>query len=240
MDRPAPDSPLASALITGRFLDLERIHQGSNAVFMVQLEGDRGPVHAIYKPARGERPLWDFPAGTLHRREVATFVLDQALGWGFVPTTVLRRDAPLGRGSVQEWVEGPKAEVAVDRQQLEEELRRLAVLDLLANNADRKGAHLLLDRSLKLRAIDHGVTFNVDFKLRTVLADLAGEEVPPPVQAELRSLVANRERMGRLRSQLGRLLHREEVAAFEARAAKLLSHPRYPHLHPWYGRPFEW
>lgn len=240
MDRPSQITNLAPALTTGRFLDIERIHRGSNAVFAVQVESPSGPVRAIYKPARGERPLWDFPAGTLHRREVATFVLDQALGWGFVPTTVLRRDAPLGRGSLQEWVEAPPDGAAVERRHLEVELRRLAVLDLLANNADRKGVHLLLDRQLKLRAIDHGVTFNVDFKLRTVLADLGGEEVPQPVLADLSSLFGDGPRLDRLRSELGRLLRREEVAAFEARALGLISQPRYPRLHPWYGRPFEW
>ncbi|MGA9775048.1 MAG: hypothetical protein WBU92_03905, partial [Candidatus Dormiibacterota bacterium] len=192
------------------------------------------------KPARGERPLWDFPPGTLHRREVATYLVDRALRWQLVPQTVLRPEAPLGPGSMQEWIAGPASPPELDRSRVEAELRRLAALDVLVNNADRKAAHLLVGDDLGLRAIDHGVTFNEEFKLRTVLSELGGEPVPEPVLTDLGSLLAERERITTLRSELGSLLSRSEVRAFFSRARELLGSRRYPLLHPYWGRPSEW
>jgi hypothetical protein len=221
-------------------VDLERIAWGSNAVFQVHLDGPKGALKAVYKPARGERPLWDFPGATLHRREVATALVDRALGWRFTPTTVLRTEAPLGVGSVQEFIPEPPPGLELDPAHVQSRLRGLAALDVLINNADRKREHLMIDPEGELRGIDHGVTFHSDFKLRTTLIELGGSPVPTEWLAAIRSLLEDMGRISRLRRGLARLLRPEEVSAFERRARHLLQERTYPELHQWYGRPFEW
>ncbi len=235
----SPEAGLERTLREAEVLAMERVAVGSNAVFRVLLAGAGGRLRAIYKPARGERPLWDFPAGTLHRREVATAVVDRALGWNFTPTTVIRPQAPLGIGSMQAFVPEPPHDLALDRERLEHRLRGLAALDVVINNADRKRAHLLIDPSGELKGIDHGVTFNTEFKLRTVLAELGGSPVPEEWLDGLRFLTADRARMTSLRRELRALLSRAEIAAFESRARELVAAGQFPTLHPWYGRPFE-
>lgn len=240
-DRTVPaESDIQAALERAPIADLARVGIGSNAVFLATLDTGGEPRRAIYKPARGERPLWDFPAGTLHRREVASFEVDRALGFGFLPVTVLRREAPLGVGSLQEFVEGPDAGQEIDSAALDTQLLGLATLDVLLNNADRKSAHLLVDRSGRLKGIDHGVTFHVDFKLRTVLADLGGEEVPDAWLRAVQRLWGDRGAMSRLEATLNRLLAPQEVREFVLRGRRLLRQRHFPILHPWYGRPFQW
>ncbi|MHB1502024.1 MAG: protein kinase family protein [Candidatus Dormibacteria bacterium] len=238
-----PDQPGESGielvLRQSPIVDLDRVGVGSNQVFLATLESRLGAVRAIYKPAGGERPLWDFPEGTLHRREVAAFEVDRALGWGFLPVTVLRQEAPLGSGSLQEFVEGPSRALDLDQELLDRQLRGVAVLDVLINNADRKAAHLLIDRAGHLKGIDHGVTFNTEFKLRTVLADLGGERVPEMWLRPVGGLLSDQGRMRRLQARLRRLLAPEEVQAFLRRGRHLLADGSFPSLHPWYGRPFE-
>jgi hypothetical protein len=234
------DSEMANTLSRAPIVDLAPVAVGSNAVFLATIQTEREQLQAIYKPARGERPLWDFPPGTLHRREVACFEVDRALGFQFLPVTVIRKQAPLGTGSLQEFVEGPAPGQELDQELLEGQLRGLATLDVLINNADRKSAHLLVDRSGQLRGIDHGVTFNVDFKLRTVLADLGGEEVPAIWLEQVRRLLGDPVAMGRLQARLSRLLAPAEIREFVRRGRRLLAEGHYPRLHPWYGRPFEW
>ncbi|MGA8208108.1 MAG: hypothetical protein WB801_10985 [Candidatus Dormiibacterota bacterium] len=221
-------------------VDLERIDWGSNAVFQIHLAGPDGDLTAVYKPARGERPLWDFPGATLHRREVATTLVDRALGWRFTPTTVLRTEAPLGVGSVQEFIPDPPSGLELNPKQVQSSLRGLAALDVLINNADRKREHLLIDPDGELRGIDHGVTFHSEFKLRTTLIELGGSPVPSDWLTAIRSLFDDQGRLSRLRRGLARLLRPEEVTAFERRARRLLKEGTYPELHQWYGRPFEW
>ena len=223
-----------------RILDLAPVGIGSNAVFLASLELPGGEGRGIYKPRRGERPLWDFPRGTLYLREVAAFEVDRALGWGLLPTTVMRRDGPLGPGSLQEFVEGPDDELEVDKEKLERDLIGLAVLDVVINNADRKSQHLLVDSCGHLKGIDHGVTFNKEFKLRTVLAELGGQPIPEFWLHGLRALWHDRERVGGLTARLRPLLAPDEIRALEGRSLSLLSSRHFPQLHPWYGRPFEW
>jgi hypothetical protein len=236
----AEEDALGRCLREAPVLDLERIAWGSNAVFQLHLAGPDGDLTAVYKPARGERPLWDFPGATLHRREVATTLVDRALGWRFTPTTVLRTEAPLGVGSVQEFISEPPVGLELDPAQVQLSLRGLAALDVLVNNADRKREHLLIDPEGELRGIDHGVTFHSDFKLRTTLIELGGTPVPSEWLAAVRSLFEDNGRLSRLRRALARLLRPEEVGAFERRARHLLREGIYPELHQWYGRPFEW
>ncbi len=247
---PAPSDPapggvaagdLESWLATAPISEIGRVPWGSNAVFQVLLETPSGPRLAIYKPARGERPLWDFPGRTLHRREVATARVDGALGWELTPRTALRPSGPLGVGSMQEFIEQPGNPELVPRgPALEHALAGMAALDVLINNADRKRAHLLVDPAGRLRGIDHGVTFHQEFKLRTVLLDLGGEPVPAPWLADLRRLAADGARRARLRQALGALLAPAEVRAFEDRLRRLAQTGVYPRLDRWYGRPFEW
>ena len=236
---PSPATRLERTLREAEILAMERVAIGSNAVFQVVLGGPDGELRAIYKPARGERPLWDFPPGTLHRREVATAAVDTALHWDFTPTTVIRPRAPFGIGSIQAFVPEPPSDLVLDRQLLEHRLRGLAALDVVVNNADRKRAHLLVDPDGDLKGIDHGVTFNTEFKLRTVLAELGGSPVPEEWLGGLRSLIADQARMNRLRVKLRPLLSRAEIRAFESRARELLAAGVFPTLHPWHGRPFE-
>lgn len=236
--RPGTEAARERILARGQVTDIAQVAWGSNLVFRVRLEAPEGVLTAAYKPVRGERPLWDFPPGTLYRREAATYLVDRALGWKLVPPTVVREDGPLGPGSMQEWVQGPASRAAPAQDQLEVELRRLAALDVLVNNGDRKSAHLLLDGQLHLRGIDHGVTFSPDFKLRTVLADLGGEPVPPATLADVVALLRDRQRLRALRQGLLELLTRQEVAAFLQRARELARDGRYPLLDPFWGRPF--
>lgn len=189
----------------------------SNATLKVNCELDGVGIAAVYKPRRGERPLWDFPAGSLGHREVAMSILDRALGWDLVPTTAWRVDGPFGPGSAQAWVEtdpDKEAVIVVPEDQVPEgwfavaqgegadgelvclahantdQLRRMALLDVIANNADRKGGHVLVTRESSTVAIDHGVTFHVDDKLRTVLWGWAGAQLAPEEIGDIRAFAA--------------------------------------------------
>ena len=218
---------------------------GSNAVFLLELdapdpEAPSEKMRAVYKPARGERPLWDFPRQTLHLREVATYLVDAALGFGHVPPTTLR-NGPLGPGSVQQFVhpadtDRGEPEVA----SLEHQLREVAALDALVNNADRKRAHLLLTRGPWVRAIDNALTFLPYPRQRTALIALGGSELPEDTADSLRALQRDQKRRAALRRRLGRLLTPSEVTAFMHRLRELADEPVYPELDDWDGRPFEW
>jgi hypothetical protein len=231
---------LRSEPITG----IGRVVYSSNAVFVLEMEG-RDPEHtdeplrAIYKPARGERPLWDFPAQTLHMREVAAYVVSAALDDGVVPATTLR-DGPHGPGSVQLFVHEPQGETRQAPQELEEQLRSLAALDVLINNADRKRAHLLLGDNGRVHGIDNALSFLPYPRQRTVLIDLGGHPLPEPVAARVRELATDEGRREALRAELSRLIERDELAAFDERLDSLATDPVYPILDPWEGRPFEW
>ncbi len=216
----------------------------SNAVFLIEMEGsDPGhpdePMRAIYKPARGERPLWDFPTHTLHMREVAAYVVSAALEDNVVPPTTLR-DGPHGPGSVQLFVHGPADVTKPPPAALEEQLRSLAALDVLINNADRKRAHLLLGDDGRVRGIDNALSFLPYPRQRTVLIELGGQPLPEPVARRVRDVAADDQRRAWLRGELGRLLNRDEVVAFDERLDMLAATLTYPVLDPWDGRPFEW
>jgi uncharacterized repeat protein (TIGR03843 family) len=162
------DAGVESCLRDASVRELTPVYDSSNYVFLAHLEHpERGAGLAIYKPARGERPLSDFPHGTLHRREVAAYELARLLGWDLVPPTV-EFDGPHGEGSLQLYITHDPAEhyfVLRDDEALTEQLVRLAVFDLLANNADRKGGHILCDGTRRLWAIDNGLCFHIEEKL---------------------------------------------------------------------------
>jgi uncharacterized repeat protein (TIGR03843 family) len=235
---PFPD-PILSLLSTGTIELKGQFVWGSNYTFLVQVALGEETLPAVYKPARGERPLWDFPEGTLAQREVAAYVLSRALGWDLVPPTVLRPDGPAGPGSLQLFVDAdPERHYFTFTEAEKQRLRPAAVFDLLINNADRKGGHVLLGESDHLWLIDHGVCFHAEDKLRTIIWDFVAEPIPRELLASLRRLRQALVDEGALRTELGGLLAAEEVEALQARADRLLRLKRFPP--PGAGRPYPW
>jgi uncharacterized repeat protein (TIGR03843 family) len=197
-------------------------------------DGDDDLV-AIYKPFRTERPLWDFPDG-LYRREVAAYELDQALGWNMVPETVVREEGPLDRGSLQRFIDADFEQhyfTLLEDEQHHPALKRMAVFDVLANNADRKGGHCLLGSDGAIWGIDHGLCFHAQPKLRTVIWDFAGEAIGDDVVADVERLVHDG-----LPDVMSGLLHDEEADAVIARARALVRRPYLPE--PRSDRPYPW
>ncbi|KIE28278.1 phosphatidylinositol kinase [Streptomyces sp. MUSC 125] len=245
---PSPVELLARGELTVR----GRIREASNAALFCTVVHGGQEARCVYKPVAGERPLWDFPDGTLAGREVAAYEVSEATGWGLVPPTVLR-DGPYGEGMCQLWIDvGGETELLalVDREEAEpgwkavglaevgedstallvhaddERLRRLAVLDAVINNADRKGGHLLPTADGRLYGIDHGVTFNVDDKLRTLLWGWAGEPLTAEAVGVLKGLRAALG--GRLGERLTGLVTTAEIDATRARVDVLLASGRHP------------
>lgn len=197
----------------------------SNATFLVTVDDGTHHTQAIYKPESGERPLWDFSPG-LWRREVCAYELAEALGWGVVPPTVVRHDAPRGVGSLQFFVPSLYSEhyfTLRDQAQHRVALEQICLLDVVANNTDRKGGHCLLGTDGRVWAIDNGLSFHVEFKLRTVLWDFAGEPIP----AELNEAIRKLGRDG-LPLVITELLDPDECEATLSRARALATGGRFP------------
>jgi hypothetical protein len=215
-------------LAQGEIELLGQVLSSSNVIFVVRVDdGDWGSL-AIYKPHRGETPLWDFPQGALGQREVAAYVLAQALGWPAIPPTVLR-DGPYGPGSLQLYIDAvPGANYFTFGEERPEALKAVALFDVVTNNADRKGGHLLLDNEGHIWAIDHALTFHVEPKLRTVIWDFAGEPIPAPYAADLRHLQEALEEPEGPLGMLDHLLDAAEVDALRGRVAHLLNRGTFP------------
>ena len=211
--------------------------------------GDLDPSDlAVYKPQRGEQPLADFAQGTLHLREVAAALVCDALGWQLVPPTVIRQDGPFGVGSLQQFVAHDLEQdyftlLAGDDKTVIDGLKMMVVFDLLVNNADRKAGHVLALSTTSLcdlwpvRLIDHGLTFAVEDKLRTVAWDFAGE--PLPAQAQIDLARVGKDLGGDLGERLAGLLSIEEIEALRHRAQVLIDSPQFP-APPTHRRPFPW
>lgn len=218
----------ALALLRDGELSIEgRLIDASNATFFCAVTGHGHTAACVYKPIAGERPLWDFPDGTLAEREVAAHDLAVAAGWPIVPPTVLR-DGPAGPGMVQLWIDVDES-VEITRFMRRRDvpvLRQIAVFDAVINNADRKGGHLLPVPGGHVYGVDHGVSFHVEDKLRTVLWQWAGARLPDEACAVLRRL--RRDLDGSLGERLGQLLTRREVSRTRARVDRLLSTGRHP------------
>ncbi|MSQ62103.1 MAG: SCO1664 family protein [Dehalococcoidia bacterium] len=217
----------------------ELIPTGSNYTYLLVLNhADAGQGLAVYKPRSGEAPLWDFPTGTLYLREFATCELSRLLGWDIVPPTVTR-EGPAGTGAVQVFIDAEIAENFFTlREGYADDFRRIALFDCLANNADRKGAHCLLDRGGHIWGIDHGLTFHPQWKLRTVIWDFAGDPLPPPLVADLERLRERLRSSPQDAAALDAAIDAEEREALDGRLAALLEHRRYPlpgsrHSVPW-------
>jgi hypothetical protein len=175
----------------------------------------------VYKPARGESPLWDFEAGTLYRREVAAYELSKVLGWPSIPPTVVRRDGPHGVGAMQLFIDADRRHFLEEQSSRQETWARVALFDIIANNADRKSGHCLFDPDDRVWVIDHGLTFHVDQKLRTVIWDFSGEPLPHELCGDVERALIDVEK-GRLAKRLGELLRPAEVRALKRRLRGVL------------------
>jgi uncharacterized repeat protein (TIGR03843 family) len=248
-----PTDPAALPLLHHGRLDVTgRIIEASNATLLCTVHCDGLSAECVYKPIRGERPLWDFPDGTLAGREVASWLLSEATGWALVPPTVLRA-GPLGPGMVQLWVETEDERGLVDVVALDavpqgwrtvlraqdryghpallvhadtEGLRQLATLDVLLNNADRKGGHVLAGLEGGVYGVDHGICLHRENKLRTVLWGFLGEPLPEAVLEVLRRVRAELD--GALGAALTEHLTRAEVRAVRQRTDRLLRTETFP------------
>lgn len=223
------------SLLTEGDVELKgRMPWSSNQTFLVEVTRGEDRLLGVYKPGRGERPLWDFPGG-LYRREVAAWVLSELLGWGIVPETVLR-DGPLGEGSVQRFVTADFTQhyfTLLETSDHHAALRTICVFDLLANNTDRKSGHCLLGEDGRIWAIDNGLCFHPSPKVRTVIWEFGGEAIPDPLLAGVEAL------LGRLPGELVALLGEDELGGLRRRAEGILRRPVFPspdplgHCYPW-------
>ena len=222
-----PDDPAAvhELLATGAMEVRGRMPWSSNGTFLVQLCGAGGEVLGVYKPERGERPLWDFPPG-LWRREIAAYELGEALGWPVVPPTLVREDGPLGVGSVQLFIPfDPEAHyfTLYEDPANHDVLRRLAVFDILANSTDRKGGHVLRGGDGSIWAIDNGLAFHEEFKLRTVIWEFGGDVISSELADAVEALLERG-----LPEELTSLLAADEVEALQHRARSVITTRRFP------------
>ena len=218
----------------GEIVSCQLTRLGSNYTFLVKMALEEQEHLGIYKPRDGEAPLWDFPSGTLYKREYAAYLLSEVLGWDIVPFTIIR-DGPYGIGSVQQFVDhDPKQNYYTLEDGCADQLRVIACFDLVANSTDRKANHLLMGSGGKIWSIDHGLTFHSDMKVRTVIWDFCSEPIPERL---LNSLTQLRERLGSsvedhpsLLKELVNLLPSEEVRALERRLDWVLEERIYPGL----------
>lgn len=223
------DVEAAERLLLGGRLEVEgRLVQASNATLYCAIEHEGVRAACVYKPVAGERPLWDFPDGTLAEREVAAYAVSDVMGWRVVPPTV-HRDGPYGPGMVQLWVEPDTGVDLVGLSRSDDEaIRRMAVFDAVVNNADRKIGHLLPPGDGHVYGCDHGVCFSVDYKLRTVLWQWRGK----PLSAEALEALGRVDaglRGGPLAERLAGLLTAEEVEATRRRVELMLKHRVHPY-----------
>lgn len=255
---------MTEVLTKGELTIRGRLTVASNATFLCDAELDGVSTACVYKPVRGERPLWDFPDGTLAGRERASFLISDALGWAMIPTTVLR-DGPYGPGIVQRWIDTADVQDMVDifpegevpqgylpilsaqdgegrdvvlAHADDPRLRKMAVLDLVLNNPDRKGGHVLQGLDGELYGVDHGICLHAEPKLRTVLWGWAGQPIDAELLEDLAGLAKEIETDSTLAGELDELLTIEEVQALLERLEDLRSRPVMPapgrgHMIPW-------
>jgi uncharacterized repeat protein (TIGR03843 family) len=216
---------------------------GSNYTFFVNVAHDGQELTGVYKPTRGERPLWDFPTASLAHREAAAYLVSQALGWGLVPPTLYRKRGPSGPGSLQLFIDhDPEYHYFTFSDEDRQRLRPTCLFDLLINNADRKGSHVLIGKDGGVWLIDHGICFHEEDKLRTVIWDFVGEPIPETLCADLARLSARL--FGPtadpvLVERLGNHLSLVEINAMAIRGVALAEAGQFPPPNP-YRRPYPW
>lgn len=231
------DSQIIQALRDGALEFKGEFIWGSNYTFLMDVQHAGQTIQAVYKPTRGERPLWDFPAASLARREAAAYQVSEMLGWRLVPPTIYRRKGPLGAGSLQLFIEhDPEYHFFTFKDEDRQRLRSTALFDLLINNGDRKGSHVLRDPDGHIWLIDHGVCFHVEYKLRTVIWDFVGQPIPPELCADLSEFIravgplrpAEGEDLSDLAAALLNNISPGELRALLRRAESLLSAGIFP------------
>jgi len=237
----AVDKALILEALRKGALDLQgQFLSGSNYTFLADLSYGDLAFQVVYKPVRGEQPLWDFPQKSLARREVTAYLISEVLGWDFVPPTALRKAGPFGPGSVQLYIDhDPNDHYFNFGEKDRERLRPVAAFDLILNNADRKGGHILRDARDHLWLIDHGLCFHVDDKLRTVVWDFGGQEIPAEIIASVVSLIDQLKEGSRLHTKLLRYLRAGEVSALIARSRRLCETGWFP-MPPSARRSYPW
>lgn len=212
----------------GKITACKVLPRGSNCTFLVSLSRRGDSARAVYKPRRGEAPLWDFPDGTLYLREYAAYLVSEALGWCLVPPTVVR-DGPYGVGMVQWFVPARHGESYFSLTESHRlEFRRIAAFDWLVNNADRKAGHCLQGEDGRIWSIDHGLTFHQVPKLRTVIWDFAGERIPDDLLDDLKTLARRLAGKDGLCDELSDLLSESELEALRERLKGMLERPVFP------------
>jgi uncharacterized repeat protein (TIGR03843 family) len=238
-----PDDATLQVLEKGKLVIQGEFLWGSNYTYLAEVELDGTALQAVYKPTRGERPLWDFPASTLALREVAAYVVSEMLAWRLVPPTVYRKKGPLGAGSLQLYIDHDTEYHYFNFNRADHQrLRPTVLFDLMINNADRKGSHVLIDPDQHLWLIDHGICFHVEDKLRTVIWDFAGEPLPEDLCSDMTRFRAALKAPNGTGSQGLRIepfLSQEEIEAMGARLDRLLAAGRFPNPHP-NRRPYPW
>lgn len=236
-----PEEDARPILQYGEFIDGYRLPRSSNYTFFVRIAAGQGKyLPAIYKPRDGERPLWDFPQGTLYKREYAAFLLSRALGWPDIPLTLVR-DGPHGVGSVQLYVDcDPGVTYFELIEEHREALQRFAVFDLLANNADRKAGHCLLGSDGRIWSVDHGLILSPTFKVRTVMLELWGQPIPEGVLGDVRRLLGELDTEGSVAGALAEVVTPQEVEALAGRLRLILERPVLPVLDPQRNVPWPW
>lgn len=233
-ERPPTPGPLTD-LVLGEISVKGRMPWSSNATFLAEVLLDGVCFQAVYKPHRGERELWDFPDG-LYRREVAAFLVSEALGWRIVPDTVLRHDGPLGPGSLQRFIDADFSQhyfTLLEDASHHSRLRQMAVFDLVVNNADRKSGHCLIDAAGHIWGIDNGLCFHQDPKLRTVIWDFGGEPIDDDLRSDCARLATSPP------DHMAEVLHDDEIEALTDRAAAVSQLDRLPDPNP-DRRPYPW
>jgi hypothetical protein len=227
---PDPDPELIlSTLSTGEIELQGRFVWGSNSTFLVNVICSSLSLPAIYKPIRGERPLWDFPAASLAKREVAACLVSDALGWQLVPPTVYRPEGPFGKGSLQLFIPHDAQRHYFNLTEAEKEcLKSVACFDLLINNADRKGSHILFDESGHLWAIDHGICFHRDYKLRTVIWDFIGQPIPVDLLNSIEAFLSGLDEGADDFTSMHKWLTIPEIHALRRRGLQILDDPTFP------------
>ncbi|RPI90950.1 MAG: SCO1664 family protein [Chloroflexi bacterium] len=217
------NTQLQTALQHGSYEVTGQFAFGSNYTFLVTVHHEGREYHAVYKPTRGEQPLWDFPENTLAGREVAAYLVSEHLGFHIVPFTTLREDGPFGAGSLQQMIEyDPEYHYFSFSDEDKRLLKPVVLFDLLCNNADRKGSHVFFEKDThKLYAIDHGICFHEDNKLRTVLWDFSGQKIPEDLLAPLSAVKS-------LLPSLEPYLNSRELSALCARAESILKRGVFP------------
>ncbi len=254
------DAEIADRLRSAELTILGQFNTASNATLLMRLgepEDDDGPQPAsrtldqvgppedlaVYKPRDGEAPLWDFPSNTLYRREVAAYEVSRLLGWDLVPVTVVRDDAPYGVGSLQRFIRFDPDEhyfalVDLDDDAITDQLRCMCVYDMVINNADRKGGHVLKDDGGSIWGVDHGVAFHEDDKLRTVIWHFIGEPIPADLRADVARFADLLESQDDDAALLRALLSPSELGALILRADVVSGLLEFPQ--PTSNRPYPW